>query len=114
MNTPLPSVGPRGEERELMAAKAATAAEAARIRSSDGTPKRSVVKRSQVCISAAERTCMEAIVVHEGERPGKREAFGLLYAVKRVYRLKTGFFGDFQRANLTMREILGLKLFNGR
>jgi len=40
-------------------AKAATAADAARINSSEGTSNRSVVKRSQTCISAAERTCME-------------------------------------------------------
>ena len=45
-----------------------TAAEAARIRSIDGTPNRSVVKRSQVCISAAERTCMETMVVHQAAR----------------------------------------------
>jgi len=47
-------------------AKVATAAEAARIRSSEGTPKRSVVSRSQACISAAERTCMATMLAHEG------------------------------------------------
>ena len=48
-------------------AKAATAEEAARINWIDGIPNRSVVARSQACISAADRTCIATIVLEIGE-----------------------------------------------
>ena len=53
-------------------ANAATAAAAARIKSIDATPNRSVVARSQACISAAERTCIASIVADEAIPQGRR------------------------------------------
>jgi hypothetical protein len=57
-------------------AKVATAEEAARISSIEGTPNRSVVARSQACISAAERTGIAYMLQEQSAREihGRQES----------------------------------------